>query len=199
MIRPVRKHPAAAQYHERLLLPGFVAISATATVAFVMLHAMQQSAAFDLTGRVESVIPLARLGVVTSPLIVAFRAVTATAIAWLVAGTLDAQVPFKSIAIGVLTWMPLLELPALIDAVALMRHPQMAFTDVHIRLGLDAIMTADSNRLRVLAQTVNPALLAFTALLARHLTKHGAAKARVALAAAAGAAAALVVMPLLRA
>lgn len=171
---------------------------ATAIVAYVMLHAMQQAAAFDFTGQVEPLLPIARLGVITAPLIVALRALVVTSIAWLVAGALGHRLAFGTIAAGVLTWMPLLEIPALVDALAMLRYPGTPFADVHVALGLDALIHAEGPKLRVLAQTTNLALVAFTALLARHLAHRAVEGPKAAVPAALAAAITLVLMPLLR-
>jgi hypothetical protein len=179
---------------ERLLPRYLLAVAITAGIAWMVLLSMQQSAALDLTGQVELMLPLARIGLFTTPIIVA----TATVIAWLVAGALDDRIAMRSIAIGILTWLPLLEVPALVDAISMLLHPQAAWAAAHVPLGIDALIEANTPRLKLLAQMVNLSLLAFTVLIARHLMPRVAAGARVATPSAAAVAVALVVVPLLR-
>jgi hypothetical protein len=185
------------QYEQ--LLPRFLsAVGITAVIAWIVLQAMQRSAEFDLTGQVETLIPLARIGVLTTPIIVAVRAFIATMTAWLVAGALNDRIAMRTIAIGVLTWLPLLELPALVDAVSMLLQPNAMWAAVHVPLGLDAIVPSATPRVQMVTQTVNLALLAFTVLLARHLIPRVAAGAKVAVPAALAVAVVLVVLPLFR-
>jgi hypothetical protein len=185
------------QYEQ--LLPRFLsAVGITAVIAWIVLQAMQRSAEFDLTGQVETLIPLARIGVLTTPIIVAVRAFIATMTAWLVAGALNDRIAMRTIAIGVLTWLPLLELPALVDAASMLLQPNTMWAAVHVPLGLDALVPSGSPRLQMVTQTVNVALLAFTVLLARHLIPRISAGAKVAVPAALAVAVVLVVLPLFR-
>lgn len=184
---------------ERLLPRYLLAVAVTTGIAWIVLLAMQRSAALDLTGQVDVLLPLARIGLLTTPVIVIARAAMATIIAWLVAGALDDRISMRTIAIGVLTWLPLLEVPALVDAISMLLHPQAAWASAHVPLGLDALIEASTPRMKLLTQMVNLSLFAFTGLVARHLMPRVAAGARVAMPSAAAVALALVVVPLLRA
>lgn len=183
---------------ERLLPRYMLAVAMTTGIAWIVLLAMQRSAALDLTGQVEVLLPIARIGLLSTPIIVAARAATATVIAWLVAGALDDRIAMRTIAIGVLTWLPLLEVPALVDAISMLLHPQAVWASAHVPLGIDALVDAATPRARLLTQMVNLSLLAFTVLVARHLMPRVAAGARVAVPSAAAVAVALVVVPLFR-
>lgn len=187
------------QTHERLFPPFLCAVLITAAIGWTVLYAMQQSADQDLTGQVETLLPIARIGLLSTPLIVAFRAGVATVSAWLIAGALNDRIALRTVAVGVLTWLPLLEVPALVDAISVVLHPGAAWTTAHIPLGLDAFMQADTPRSQILAQTVNLTLVAFTVALARYLATRVSAGYRVALPTAVGVAATLVIMPLFRA
>ena len=184
--------------HEPLLPRFFSAVGITAIIASIVLQAMQRSAEFDLTGQVEMLIPLARVGVLTTPIIVAVRGFIATMTAWLVAGALNDRIAMRTIAIGVLTWLPLLELPALVDAGSMLLQPNAIWAAVHVPLGLDALVPNGTPRVQMVTQTVNLALLAFTVLLTRHLIPRISAGAKVAVPAALAVAVVLVVMPLFR-
>ncbi|WP_306519165.1 hypothetical protein [Gemmatimonas sp.] len=180
------------------MLPRFaVAVAVTTAIAWVVVQAMQRSAEFDLTGQIETVMPLARIGLLTTPILIAVRGGIATLTAWLMAGALDDRITMRLVALGVLTWLPLLELPALVDAIAMLLQPQMGWAGAHVPLGLDAFMEADSPRLLLLTRSVNLALLAFAALIARDFARHVSAGAKVAIPMALAAAAVLVVLPLL--
>jgi hypothetical protein len=143
-------------------------------------------------------LPLARIGLLTTPIIVAIRGGLATLTAWLVAGALNDRIAMRTVAIGILTWLPLLEIPALVDATAMLLQPESVWAATHIPLGLDAFLQSTTPRMQLLAQTVNLALLVFTVLVTRHLVPRVAAGIRVAAPTALAVAVVLVVMPLLR-
>lgn len=194
------EHPTvvARAGNERLLPRFCLAVAITTAIAWIVLRAMQQSAEFDLTGQVDTLLPLARVGVLTTPIIVAIRGGIATLTAWLVAGALNDRIAMRTVAIGILTWLPLLEIPALVDATAMLLQPESAWAATHIPLGLDAFVQSATPRMQLLAQTVNLALLAFTALVTRELVPRVAAGIRVAAPTALAVAVVLAVMPLLR-
>lgn len=183
---------------EHLLAPFLTAVALTTVAAWAMQYALYAAAPFDLTGQVETLLPLARLGVLATPLIVLVRGAVASVIAWLVAGALEHPTTLRTVTAAVLTWLPLLELPALADAIAILLHPQAPITESHIRLGVDAIWQGTGVRSQLLAHTVTLPVIAFSALLARRLTTRAALGAKVAVPAALAAAAALVALPLLR-
>jgi hypothetical protein len=181
------------------LWPRFlVAVAITTGIAWLIVEAMTRSAELDLTGQVETLLPLARVGLLTTPIIVAVRGGIATLTAWLVAGALNDRIPLRTLAIAVITWLPLLELPALVDAVSMLVSPQAEWAASHVPLGLEVLMKGGTPRMQMLGQTVNVALLAFTALFARQLTSRVAAGAKVAIPTALAVAAVLVIMPLFR-
>lgn len=184
--------------HDRLFPPYLAASALTAAIAWLFSLAMQQSAAFDLTGHVETLVPLAQLGVVSAPIIVALRGGVAALTAWLVAGALGAPLAFGSVAAGVLCWLPLLDLPAVIDATAMLLAPSADWNANHVGIGLDAWFTGLSGRARILAQTIHPGWFAFAALLWRHLRRRMRPHEAVALPAALAAALVLALLPLLR-
>lgn len=190
--------PASCSRQEQLLPRYLGAVGITAVIAWIVLQAMLRSAEFDLTGQVETLIPLARVGVLSTPIIVAVRGFIATMTAWLVAGALNDRIAMRTIAVGVLTWLPLLELPALVDAVSMLLQPNAMWAAVHVPLGLDALVPRGTPRMQVVTQTVNLALVAFTVLLARHLIPRVSAGAKVAVPAALAVAVVLVVLPLFR-
>lgn len=194
------RHTEVTDHHRNdRLLPRFaVAVAATTTIAWVVVRAMQRSAEFDLTGQIETVMPLARIGLLTTPLIVAVRGGIATLTAWLMAGALDDRIAMRRIARGVLTWLPLLELPALVDAIVMLLQPQLGWAGAHVPLGLDAFVEADTPRLLLLTRSVNLALFAFATLVARDIARHVSAGAKAAIPIALAAAAVLVVLPILR-
>jgi hypothetical protein len=194
------RHTVETDHHriDRLVPRFAVAVAVTTAIAWVVVQAMQRSAEFDLTGQIETVMPLARIGLLTTPIIVAVRGGIATLTAWLMAGALDDRITMRLVALGVLTWLPLLELPVLVDAIAMLQQPQMGWAGAHVPLGLDAFMEADTPRLLLLTRSVNLALLAFAALIARDFARHVSAGAKVAIPMALAAAAVLVVLPLLR-
>jgi len=184
--------------NSRLFTRFAIAVAITTVIAWLIVLAMQRSAEFDLTGQVETVMPLARIGLLTTPVIVAVRGGIATLTAWLVAGALNDRITMRIVAAGILTWLPLLELPALVDAMAMLLQPQIVWADAHVPLGLDAFVQAETPRLLLLTRSVNLALLAFTGLVARYLTRHVAAGVKVAIPTALAVAAVLVVLPLFR-
>jgi hypothetical protein len=188
----------SASPRDRLLPPYLAASTLTAAIAWLFSLAMQQSAAFDLTGHVETLVPLARLGVVSAPIIVALRAGVAALTAWLVAGALGAPLSLGSVAAGVLCWLPLLELPAVVDATAMLLAPSGDWNATHIGLGLDAWFTGLTGRARILTQTMHPGWFAFAALLWHHLRRRMRPHEAVALPAALASALVLALLPLLR-
>lgn len=189
---------ASCGRHDQLLPRFLSAVAITTVIAWIVLQAMQRSVEFDLTGQIETLLPLAHVGLLTTPIIVAVRGGIATMTAWLVAGALHDRIAMRTIAIGVLTWLPLLELPALVDAISMLLHPNAIWASAHVPLGLDVLIHGGTPRMQLLTQTVNLALLAFTVLLARHLIPRIAAGAKVAVPAAVAVAAVLVVLPLFR-
>jgi hypothetical protein len=198
--RDIHDRPVDVRHNaDERLLPRFcLAVAITTAIAWLVLRAMQQSAEFDLTGHVETLLPLARVGLLTTPVIVAMRGGIATLTAWLVAGALNDRITLRTIAIGMLTWLPLLEIPALVDATAMLLQPEAEWSATHIPLGLDALMQSTSPRMQLLAQTVNLGLLAFTVLVTRHLVLRVAAGIRVAAPTALAVAVVLAVTPLFR-
>jgi hypothetical protein len=192
-MRPGDARPPRRTSH--LLTPYLVAVLCTALTAWLVHFAAQQSAVHDLSGHVETLLPLARLGILTAPLIVAFRAGAATLFVWLVAGAMNDRLALRAVAACVLPCMPLLELPAIVDALAVLTSPESGWAAAHIPLGLDALLDTTTGKARVLAQSLNVALCAWTVLLARQLRarlQHGNA---VAVPAALAAATVLVVLP----
>lgn len=182
----------------RILPPFMFAVTITAVIGWVVLFAMQQSAHDDLTGQIDALLPIARIGVLTTPIIIVVRAGVATLSAWLIAGALNDRIAMRTVAVGVLTWLPLLEIPALIDAISVLVRTDIPWAAAHIPIGLDAIISGDTPRTKLLTHTVNLTLLAFTALFARYLTSRVSGGLRVAIPTALGTAITLVIMPLFR-
>ena len=182
---------------ERLLSRFALAVGITTAIAWLVVRAMERSAEFDLTGQIETIMPLARIGLLTTPIVVGVRGAIATIIAWLVAGALNDRITMRIIAIGIVTWLPLLELPALVDAVSMLLQPQAGWADAHVPLGLDVLVQGGTPRMVLLTRTMNLALLVFTVLVARHLTRRVSAGLKVAVPTAFAVAAVLVVLPLL--
>jgi hypothetical protein len=181
------------------LLPAYlVAVSLTVSIAFMMLLAMQRSAPFDLTGQVETLLPLAKLSVFAAPLIVAARAAGAAITVWLVAGALNEPLPLRTIAATVVLWIPLLELSALVDGVAILLDPQRGWNQAHIALGLDALLPQLDGSALVAARLINLPWLAFTLVLWRQLRTRHDRSDTVAVPAALAASLLLVLLPLLQ-
>lgn len=181
-----------------LLAPYLVAVFITALTAWLVHVSATRSVAFDLTGHVESLLPLTRLAVITAPLIVAFRAGAAALVAWLVIGAMNERVALRSVAAAVLLWIPVLDAPAMVDALVVFLAPERGWERAHVPLGLDALVSDGSGRIRMLAQSLNIALAVWVVLVARALRTRIARGYAVAVPAALGAALLLVLLPLLR-
>lgn len=183
---------------ESLLTPFLVAVCLTAGTAFVIHLAAARSVAHDLTGHVEALLPLTRLGMLTAPLIVGIRTLVTVGAAWLVITALHEPTTVRDIAVGIMRWLPVLEVPALVNAVAVLLQPDLSWADAHVPLGLDLLITDATGSQLLLTRSVTLPLLVWTALVARHLTTRLPRGLRTALPAAAAAAAVIVVLPLLR-
>lgn len=194
-----RRDTAASSTSAPQLLPAYlIAVSITVSIAFMMLMAMQRSAPFDFTGQVETLLPLAKLSVFAAPLVVAARAAGAAITVWLVAGALNEPLPLRSIAATVVLWIPLLELSALVDGVAILLDPQSGWNQAHIPLGLDALLPQLEGRSLVAARLVNLPWLAFTVVLWQQLRTRHDRSDTVAVPAALAASLLLVLLPLLQ-
>lgn len=181
-----------------LLAPYLVAVACTACSAFAVYVAARRSIPFDLTGHVEGLLPLTRLGMLVAPLIVAFRALVAALTAWLVIGALNERATMRTVAAAVLMYLPLLEVPALIDAVRMLLTPENSWASSHVPLGLEIFTTEASVGIRMLAQGLNVVQVVFTVLVARRMSHSLARGSAVAVPAAIAASVVLIVLPLLR-
>ena len=194
-----RREAVASSVSAPRLLPAYlVAVSLTVSIACMMLLAMQRSAPFDLTGQVETLLPLAKLSVFAAPLIVAARAAGAAITVWLVAGALNEPLPLRTIAATVVLWIPLLELSALVDGVAILLDPQRGWNQAHIALGLDALLPQLDGSALIAARLINLPWLAFTLVLWRQLRTRHDRSDTVAVPAALAASLLLVLLPLLQ-
>lgn len=181
-----------------LLAPYLVAVACTAFSAFAVYAAAKRSIPFDLTGHVEGLLPLTRLGMLVAPLIVAFRALVAACTAWLVIGALNDRATLRTVVAAVLLYLPLLEVSALIDAVRMLLTPDAGWASSHVPLGIEVFTTEASVGIRMLAQGLNVVQVVFTVLLARRLSRSLGRGNAVAVPAAIAASAVLIVLPLLR-
>jgi hypothetical protein len=194
-----RREAVASSVSAPRLLPAYlVAVSLTVSIACMMLLAMQRSAPFDLTGQVETLLPLAKLSVFAAPLIVAARAAGAAITVWLVAGALNEPLPLRTIAATIVLWIPLLELSALVDGVAILLDPQRGWNQAHIALGLDALLPQLDGSALIAARLINLPWLAFTLVLWRQLRTRHDRSDTVAVPAALAASLLLVLLPLLQ-
>lgn len=181
-----------------LLAPYLVAVACTAFSAFAVYVAAKRSIPFDLTGHVEGLLPLTRLGMLVAPLIVAFRALVAATTAWLVIGALNDRASLRTVGAIVLLFLPLLEVPALIDTGRMLLSPDAGWASSHVPLGLEVFATESSVGIRMLAQGLNVVQVAFTVLVARRLSRTLERGNAVAIPAAMAASVVLIVLPLLR-
>lgn len=188
----------SATASESLLLPCLLAAFLTTGTAWVVYLAATRSAAHDLTGHVETLLPLLRLGMVTSPFVVAFRGGLATLVVWLVAGAMNERVALRTVAAIVFLFIPILELPALVDAMAVLFAPGVSWAEAHIALGLDAVLPKGDARVQLVAASLNVALVLWVVLVARRLCRRLTRGTVVAVPATVVAALVLAVLPLVR-
>lgn len=191
--------PGPPRPRDSLLVTYTVAVALTTLTAWVVYVAAVRTASVDLTGHVETMLPLARLGMLSSPIVVAFRGAVAAFTVWLVAGAMNDRLTLRTVASAVFLWIPVLEAPALIDALRVLTGATVtSWADAHVPLGLDALLPDASGRLLLFAQGLNLAAVAFTVLLARALSPRLVRGRVVAVPAAVAAAMVLLLLPLAR-
>lgn len=183
---------------ESLLAPFLVAVCLTALTAFVIHLAAARSVAYDLTGHVEALLPLTRLGILIAPFIVGVRTILTAGVVWLVLTAMHERATVRDIAVGVMRWLPVLEVPALVNAVAVLLQPGVSWANARVPLGLDFLLTDATGPLLHIAQSLSLPLLVWAALVARHLATRLSRGLHTAVPAATAAAAVIVVLPLLR-
>jgi hypothetical protein len=179
---------------------AYAAAAAVATAAsWIMLQAVEAAVRTDVRGTIEPLLWFTRIGVLASPVGVAVRVATHVGLVWATLAALGERVPVRALALPLLVLAPILEVPAVLDALSFLLRDVATFPAAHVPIGLDFLFPGHPGRLGRLLIAVNAATLAWASALA--LTLHralGRSRSASALAAGLGASS-VILLPLLAA
>jgi hypothetical protein len=179
---------------------AYAAAAAVGTAAaWIMLQAVEAAVRTDVRGTVEPFLWFTRIGVLASPVGVAFRVGTHVGLVWATLAALGERTPVRALALPLLVLAPILEVPAVVDALSFLLRDVATFPAAHVPIGLDLLFPGHPGRVGRLLSAVNAPTLAWAGALAWTLRRTlGRSRLAAVLAATLGASA-VILLPLLAA
>lgn len=180
-----------------LALAYAAATAVAAAGAWIMLQAVHAAAGADVRGTVEPLVLLTRIGVLVTPVTVAVRVASYTALVWLTLTALGERPQFRGVAFRLLLLAPILDAPAILDCLSFLLRDLASLREAHIPIGLDLLFPGRSGRLALLLHNLNAATVTWGAGLAWILRRTFGHTRLAATLAAGTATSAVVLLPLL--